>query len=77
MKVTIPTKEELLERMTEQLAYRKDSDVIHLLWKGYLAAYGELGLLKTDDYHELNEMLKDVGEEERREILIGYPGQYE
>jgi hypothetical protein len=37
-------KEELLTRIQEQLAYREDSDVIHLLWKGYLVALMELGV---------------------------------
>jgi hypothetical protein len=70
-------KEELLKRIQEQLAYREDSDVIHLLWKGYLVALMELGALSADDYHDLNASLKEVGEEERREMFVGFPGQYE
>lgn len=73
----LPTKEELLERMSAQLRYREDSDTIHLLWKGYLAALMEWGFLEPNDYHELNGTLKDVGEDERSEIFIGFPGQYE
>jgi hypothetical protein len=63
--------------MQEHLAYRKDSDVIHLLWKGYLAALMEAGAFQPDEYHDLNDMLKEVGEVERREIFVGFPGQYE
>jgi len=31
----------------------------------------EWGLLQPDDYHDLNELLGDIGEEERREIFLG------
>ena len=74
---TLPTKEELKERIAAHVEHHSDSDTVRLLWKGYLAALAEWGLLEPDDYHELNELLKEVGEEERREIFIGYPGQYE
>ena len=73
----LPTKIELHDRMANQLRYREDSDTIHLIWKGYLAALMEWGLLVPDDYHELNGHLKDIGEDERREIFTGIPGQYE
>jgi hypothetical protein len=74
---SLPTKKELRERITAHAEHHRDSDTVHLLWKGYLAALAEWGLLEPDDYHELNELLKGIGEEERREILMGYPGQYE
>ncbi|MFA5951346.1 MAG: hypothetical protein WC807_13785 [Hyphomicrobium sp.] len=72
-----PTIEELRKRMQEHLAYRKDSDVVHLLWKGYLAALMEWGVLEGGDYHELNGVLKEVGEDELREIFLGFPDEEE
>jgi hypothetical protein len=70
-------KSELQERMREHIAFHKNSEIINLIWKGYLAALTEYGLIGVDDYHDLNEMLSDIGETERREIFLGYPGQYE
>lgn len=70
-------KDALLRQMKQQLEYREDSDVIHLLWKGYLVAMMELGALAPDDYHELNSALKNIGEEERREMFTGFPGQFD
>jgi hypothetical protein len=70
-------KSEILERMQAHIEFHQGSDAINLIWKGYLAALMELGLLKAEDYHDLNEVLSKVGEIERREIFLGYPGQYE
>ena len=72
-----PTKVGLRERMTAHIAFRGNSEAVNLLWKGYLAALMEWGFFEPDDYHELNEMLSDAGEQERREIFIGYPGQFD
>ena len=72
-----PTKEGLRERFRAHVAFHENSDTVNLLWKGYLAALMEWGYFTPDDYHELNNMLKEVGEDERREIFIGYPGQFE
>lgn len=70
-------KEELRKELIAQLERFGNSDTVHLFWKGYLAGIADLDLLLPDDYHELNALLKDVGEEERRAIFLGYPGQYE
>jgi hypothetical protein len=66
----------LRQSMMEHVAYRKNSDTVNLLWAGYLAALMVEGHLATNDYHDLNNSLKDVGREELRELFIGYPGQF-
>ena len=67
----------LRELMVEHIAHRKNTDVVNLLWAGYLAALMVEGHLSANDYHDLNALLKDVGREELRELFIGYPGQFE
>jgi hypothetical protein len=71
------SKDEILSRMSAHLEYHNGSEVVNLIWKGYLAALMESGLLQVDDYHELNNKLLSVGEAERRELFLGCPGQYE
>jgi hypothetical protein len=71
------TKEEVRKELLAQLEHFGNSDIVHLFWKGYLAGIYDLGMLLPDDCHELNAQLKDMGEEERRAIFVGYPGQYE
>lgn len=71
------TKDKFLALITAHLERRKSSDVTDLLWKGYLAALGEWGFLRPDDYHDLDDKLKDIGEDERREILLGFPDEYD
>jgi hypothetical protein len=71
------SKDVILVRMSDHLNHHGGSEVANLIWKGYLAALMEVGLLQADDYHELNSMLLSVGETERRELFVGYPGQYE
>jgi hypothetical protein len=72
-----PTKEELFGRILPHVKHHNNSDAIVLLWKGYLAALMEWGFLTADDYHELDDRLGEIEEELRREIFLGYPGQYE
>jgi hypothetical protein len=71
-----PTVVGLRQLMMEHVAHRLNSDVVNLLWAGYLAALMVEGHLETNDYHDLNNLLKDVGREELRELFIGYPGQF-
>jgi len=73
---SVPTKEELQQRITAHLVHRA-SDEVHLLWKGYLVALMEWGMLLPDDYHDLNALLKEVGEQERREIFLGVESEQE
>lgn len=70
-----PTKQELINRIQAHLAYRENSDTVNLLWKGYLAALMEWGGLGPDDYHDLDDLLKEAAEDELREIFLGLPDQ--
>lgn len=72
-----PKKDSLRERMLAHIDHHQNSDTVNLIWKGYLAALMEWGPLQPDEYYELNGLLPDVGETERRELFLGFPGQYE
>jgi hypothetical protein len=72
-----PTKNEIEKRMPAQLKHFGNTDTAHALWKGYLAGLADVGVLSPNDYHELNAALKDVAEDERRAIFLGYSGEYE
>ncbi len=74
---SVPTKEEMLNRISEHLSRRRDSEVVTLLWKGYLAALMEWGFFTPDEYHDLNDQLGELGSEELREIFLGFPDEYE
>lgn len=74
---SLPTKAELVDRITTHLSRRENSEVVNLLWKGYLAALLEWGLLEVGDYDDLKELVSDVGQEELREIFLGFPEEHE
>lgn len=63
--------------IAEHIAHRQNSDIVNAMWAGYLAALLVEGLLSPNEYHDLNSTLKNVGREELRELLIGYPGQFD
>ena len=71
-----PTKEELVDRISRHVEHRRNSDACNLLWAGYLAACLEWKLISIADYDELRPLLKEVGEDELREIFLGV-GQHE
>ena len=67
----------LRQNMLEHIAYRKNSDTVNLLWSGYLAALLVEGHITPGEYHDLRIQLKVVGEDELKELFIGYPGQHD
>lgn len=69
----VPTKEEMLSRISTHLSRRRDSQIVTLLWKGYLAALMEWGFFSAHEYHELDDQLGELGDEELREIFLGFP----
>jgi glucose-6-phosphate dehydrogenase assembly protein OpcA len=71
-----PTKEELVDRISRHLEHRRNNDSCNLLWAGYLAACLEWRLISISDYDELRPLLREVGEDEVREIFLGV-GQHE
>ena len=74
---SVPTKEEMLSRISIHLKRRRDSDTVTLLWKGYLAALMEWGFFEPHEYEELSNQLGDKGDEELREIFLGFADEYE
>ena len=68
--------ESIRRSICEHVAYRHNSDIVNAVWAGYLAALLVEGLISSEVYHDLNRTLKNVGREEQRELLIGYPGQF-
>lgn len=74
---SVPTKEEMLSRISIHLRRRSNSDTVTLLWKGYLAALMEWGFFEPHEYDELSNQLGDVGNEELREVFLGFPDEYE
>lgn len=65
------TTERLRENLLEQLRHFGNSDAVHVIWKGYLAALGDAEVLPPNDHRELNALLKDAGEDERRAVSEG------
>jgi len=47
------------------------------LWRGYLAALMEWGFFEPHEYAELSDQLGDNGDEELREIFLGFPDEDE
>jgi hypothetical protein len=66
----MPTKSEMLDRTTRHRAYRDDSDIVNLLWRGYLTALNEWELLSDEDYEEVVSQLRDVGAQELEKPLF-------
>lgn len=66
----MPTKSEMLDRTTRHRAYRDDSDIVNLLWRGYLTALNEWEFLSDEDYEEVVSKLRDVGTQELEKPLI-------
>ena len=66
----MPTKNEMLNRIIKHRSYRDDSDIVNLLWKGYLTALNEWGLLSDEDYEDVVRRLKHIGAKELEEPLF-------
>lgn len=65
------TKEGLRKDLLAHLEHFGNSDTVHVIWKGYLAALADAEVLLSDDHRELNALLKDAGEDERRAASEG------
>lgn len=68
-----PTEEELRNRIARQLEWRKGSDSVAIIWRGYLAALFEWGLLEFPVYDRLCEPLRPIAIEELHELFSGEP----
>lgn len=65
-----PTEEELRNRISRQLEWRGSSDVVALIWRGYLAALSEWGVIDVPVYGRLSALLPDVGAKEFHELFL-------
>lgn len=68
-----PTEEELRNRITRQLEWRGPSDAVALIWRGYLAALSEWGVIEVQVFDRLSALLPDVGYKELHELFLDEP----
>ncbi len=66
-----PTEIELKARIEQQLLHRGNSINVALIWRGYLAALLEWGLLEPSAYDRLTDILTSVGLKEIDELFAG------
>lgn len=68
-----PTEEELRNRILRHLEWRNSSDAVALIWRGYLAALSEWGLIEQDICQRLCSILPEVGYKEIHELFLDEP----
>lgn len=68
-----PTEEELRNRILNQLRRRGTTDTVVLIWRGYLSALLEWGLIEVGVYDSLSELLPKVGSKELYELFSDEP----
>ncbi|NSX12965.1 hypothetical protein HTY52_02575 [Cupriavidus taiwanensis] len=68
-----PTEEELRDRIIRQLEWRGSSDVVALIWHGYLAALLEWGVIELPVFERLFALLPEAGGEELVELSLDEP----
>ena len=69
--VTPPTDVELIARIRAHLARRTDESVA-LVWRGYLAALLEWGLISVSRHDALAHMLPEAGADIVAEVFLGF-----
>lgn len=68
-----PTEDELRNRIVRQIEWRGPSDVVALIWRGYLVGLVEWGAIEFDVYTRLCALLPDVGYKEVHELSLDEP----
>jgi len=68
-----PTEEELRDRIVRQLGWRGPTNTVVLLWRGYLSALLEWGVIEVHTHDNLSRLLPKVGNKELYEIFSGEP----
>jgi hypothetical protein len=72
-----PTEEELRNRISRQIQWRDSSDTVALIWRGYLAALSEWGLIELHVFDHLSSLLPDIGYKELQELFLDEPNSPE
>jgi hypothetical protein len=65
------TREDLEDRIKDQLKFSENSKTVALLWTGYLMGLFEWGLISPELYGELDSLIPSVGRKELYELCIG------
>ena len=68
---TYPTEDGLRDRITTHLKLRNSSEIVVLIWQGYLAALLEYSLINVDIYTRMCELLPNLGSPELIEVFEG------
>ena len=66
-----PTEDELRQRIERQVSWRGATDNVSLIWRGYLAALIEWGLVDPAVHGRLVKLLPAVGVKELDEVFSG------
>lgn len=69
---TPPTEEELQDRISRQISWRK-TDTVALIWHGYLNGLFEWGVIEIDVYDRLLKLLPKLGSKEIYEQFLDEP----
>ena len=70
---TLPTEEELTDRIRRQLSWATDKYTASLIWKGYLAGLYEWDVIDLDVYTRVEKLLPTDGNIEMSELFGGEP----
>ncbi|MBD2945759.1 hypothetical protein V4E86_01655 [Burkholderia pseudomallei] len=65
-----PTEQELRERIERQIARRGATDIVALIWHGYLTGLLEWGVIELDVFDRLSALLPAIGHLELVELSI-------
>ncbi len=65
-----PKQSELMNRIKNQLSWHETPDTVALLWRGYLAALFEWGLVDIQAHSKLTKLLPQIGLEELEELFL-------
>lgn len=68
-----PTESELRERIERQLGWRGATEIVALIWHGYLSGLLEWGLIEVDVFDRLCALLPKVGCKELVELSMDDP----
>ncbi|RUL69437.1 hypothetical protein [Dyella choica] len=63
------SEEELRGRISRQLRWRESSNTVALIWRGYLAALLDWGLIEVHVFERLSKMLPLLGKIEVAELF--------